>query len=293
MPRASASIAVAAAIVCLVPVPAHADDKQACIAASEDAQQLRIDGKLLKARARLLECARPECPAIVRQDCTQWMADVVAATPSVVLGARDAQGHDVWAVRASMDGAPLAERLDGRPVLVDPGVHVFRFESTAAPGVAADAQVLVRAGEKNREIAVTLAVPAAPGAPGAPETAAPGSTAAPASSGGGVPALAWVFGGVAVAALGTALAFDVAQALDYNHLSDTCAGHCSPDDVNHVATERWIAGSAAGVGVLALGAAAYVLFTRSSAARATASPPVGVEVVALPRGAVGVVAGRF
>jgi hypothetical protein len=190
-----------------------------------------------------------------------------------------------------MDGASLAERLDGRPVPVDPGVHVFRFESTAAPGVTADAQVLVRAGEKNREIVVTLAVPAAAGATAAPEPAPGGSTAPPASS--GVPALTWVFGGVAVAALGTALAFEVAQALDYNHLSDTCAGHCPPDQVNHVATERWIAGGAAGVGVLALGAAAYVLLTRPSAAHAFASPPVGVEVVALPRGAVGVVAGRF
>lgn len=285
MARARSTVALAAAIACLAAAaPARADDKQACIAASEDAQQLRIDGKLLAARARLLECARPECPAIVRQDCAQWMADVVAATPTVVLGARDAQGHDVWTARAAMDGAPLAERLDGRPVPVDPGVHVFHFESTAAPGVTADAQVLVRAGEKNREIAVTLAVP------GAPAVVPAGPTAAVSSS--GVPALAWVFGGVAVAALGTALAFDVAQALDYNHLSDTCAGHCPPDQVDHVARERLIAGASAGVGALALGAAAYVFFTRPTAARASA-PPVGVEVVALPRGAVGVVAGRF
>jgi hypothetical protein len=290
MLRAHASVAIAAAIACLAPAVARADDKRECIAASEDAQQLRIDGKLLAARTRLLDCARPECPSIVRQDCAQWMADVVAATPSVVLGARDARGHDVLAVRASMDGAPLADRLDGRPVPVDPGVHLFRFESTSAPGVAADAQVLVRAGEKNREITVTLPTPSAPAAAAA--GAAPESPGAR-EAGRPVPALAWVFGGVAVAALGTALAFDVAQAVGYDHLSSTCAGHCSHDQVDRVATERVIAGVAAGAGALALGAAAYFFFARPATTPAPATSSIVVDFAALPRGAVAAIAGRF
>ena len=290
MQRAHAALALAVAATWLAPAVARADEKQACIAASEDAQQLRIDGKLLAARKRLLECARPECPAIVRQDCAQWMADVVASTPSVVLGARDAQGRDVLAVRATMDGAPLADRLDGRPVPVDPGVHLFRFESTSAPGVTADVQVLVRSGERNREVTVTLLAPGGAAAP----TAAPAPEQAGGDAGGsGVPALAWVFGGVAVAALGTALAFDVAQALDYDHLSSTCAGHCPSDQVDHVGTERWIAGAAAGVGALSLAAAAYVFFTRPSPARPPGAASFGIDIAPVPRGAVGALVGRF
>jgi hypothetical protein len=290
MLRARAPVVLAAAIA-FAPAVARADDKQACIAASEDAQQLRIDGKLLAARRRLLDCARTECPAIVRQDCTQWMADVVAATPSVVLGARDAQGRDVLAVRASMDGAPLTDRLDGRPMPVDPGVHLFRFESTSAPGVTADVQVLVRAGEKNREVTVTLLAPPPPAPPAA--AAAPAAPVAHDERRPGAPALAWVFGGVAVAALGTALAFDVAQALDYNQLSSTCAGHCSPDQVGHVATERWIAGVTAGVGAVSLGLAAYFFFSRPSATSSVASTRLGADVVALPGGAMGAIVGHF
>jgi hypothetical protein len=284
MSRAVAVVAFAAALACF-PTPARADEKQACIAASEDAQQLRIDGKLIAARARLRDCARPECPAIVAQDCAQWMADVVAALPTVVLGARDDQGHDVLDVKASMDGAPVTGRLDGRPMPVDPGVHRFRFESTTAAGVRADAEVLVRAGEKNREITVTLGGGSGPAAPRAPSDAREGGRAA-------VPALAWVFGGVAVAALGTALAFDVAQAVDYDHLSATCAGHCSPSQVDHVAAERWIAGVTAGVGALSLGAAIYFFLARPSA-RASLAGPVVLDVTTLLRGAAGSVVVRF
>ena len=285
MSRAVAPVALAAALACLA-APARAEDKQACIAASEDAQQLRIDGKLLEARARLLDCARPECPAIVRQDCAQWMTDVVAALPTVVLGARDAQGRDVLAVKASMDGAPVSERLDGRPMPVDPGAHVFRFEPTMPGGASADVQVLVRAGEKNREITVTLGAPAAAAAPVGPPPPAAGS------SSGGVPALTWIFGGVALAALGTALALDVAQALDYDHLSATCGGHCAPSQVDHVGTERWIAGVSAGVGALSLAAAAYFYFARPTA-HASGAGTVGVEVAPIRGGAAGTVVVRF
>jgi hypothetical protein len=282
--------ALLASLAWLLAAPlARADDKQACIAASEDAQQLRIDGKLRAAQARLLECAKPACPAIVRQDCTQWMTEVVAATPSIVLGARDAQGHDVLAVRVSVDGTPVGDSLDGRPLPVDPGVHLFRFESATVPGLAADAQVLVRAGEKNREITVTLA---APGATPAPHGAPSRTDAAAPPTRSGVPALAWVFGGLAVASLGTALAFDVAQALEYDHLSNTCGGHCSPDQVTKVATERWIAGGALGVGVISLGVATILFVTRPAAARPP-PPAVGLGFEPLPHGGFGTLVGHF
>jgi hypothetical protein len=295
--RTRALPALAASLAWLAtPGAARADDKHACIAAFEDAQQLRIDGKLRVAQSRLLDCAKPECPALVRQDCAQWMSDVVAATPSVVLGARDGQGHDVLGVRASMDGVLVSDHLDGRPMPVDPGVHVFRFESpgaAAASGPAAEVQVLVRAGEKNREITVTLGPLGTSASPGAPSTA-PAALGDTSSTGrAGVPALAWIFGGVAVAALGTALAFDVAQAVDYDHLHATCAGHCAQDQVDHVATERWIAGATAGVGALSLGAAAYVFFTRPYRARPTAAASWRVDFEALPHGGVGSIVGRF
>jgi hypothetical protein len=168
-------------------------------------------------------------------------------------------------------------------------VHLFRFESTSVPGVAAETQVLVRAGEKNREITVTLGVPRSPGAAPAP----PERPAVADAGRRGVPALAWVFGGIAVAALGTALAFDVAQAVDYSHLAGTCAPHCSPEQADHVGTERWIAGGAAGVGALALGAAAYVFFSQPAGAPHAGTRAVSVSFGAVSRGALAGVIGRF
>ncbi|HEY8041140.1 MAG TPA: hypothetical protein VIF15_15140 [Polyangiaceae bacterium] len=287
--RAPLALAPLAAglVVLAAPCRARADDKQACIAASEEAQQLEIDGKLIAARERLLACARPECPGIVRQDCTQWMADVVAALPTVVLGARDASGRDVLAVKVSIDGAPVTDRLDGRPMAVDPGVHVFRYESPVA-AAPVDLQVLVRAGEKNRAVTATFGAVQAAHDPDAPAEA--GGPQAPEGHA-GPPAISWVLGAMAAAALGTALYFEVAQVVDYDHLDSTCRGHCSPDQVNHVATERWIAGVAAGVGALSLAGVAYFFFRRSDAAVRPAS--VAVDLAASPQGALGVLVGRF
>src|SRR5208282_6086778 len=74
---------------------AFADDKQDCIAESEAGQDKKLRGNLREAREQLLICARDVCPAIVRQDCTQWLTEIIAALPSVVVGARDWQGHDL------------------------------------------------------------------------------------------------------------------------------------------------------------------------------------------------------
>jgi len=274
--RERAAWASVATIVALASGPnARADDKAACIAASEDAQQLRLDGKLTAARRRLLECARAECPAIVKQDCGQWITEVDAALPTVVLKAQDSRGQDLFSVRVLEDGVEVAGRLDGRPLAVDPGRHVFRFE----PGggfAPVEVAVLASAGDKYRAILARIA-----GGEAGPPDRPPGSNAPS--------PLAWVFGGVAVAALGTALGFEIAQVHDYDHLSSTCAGHCAPGDVDHVGTERWIAGVSAGVGVLALGASAYFFFFAPRAK----DPPVAFDVRPLPGGGFASLAASF
>src|ERR1700722_17013182 len=86
---------VLAVLVLATASPAHADDKQICIAAAEDGQQSRLDGKLKAAREQFLVCARSGCPSQVRRDCSQWMTEVMAALPTIVLGARDPEGRDV------------------------------------------------------------------------------------------------------------------------------------------------------------------------------------------------------
>src|SRR5262245_10917168 len=93
--------------------PNHVD-KRTCVAANEEAQKLRRDGKLRATRGQLLVCARPECPVVVRQDCAQWLNEVVAATPSIVVAARDSAGKETLAVKVSIDGALVLQKLDGK-----------------------------------------------------------------------------------------------------------------------------------------------------------------------------------
>src|SRR5207248_403412 len=64
--------------------PARAESKnRQCIAASENGQRLRKEGKLRAAREQLLICGQRDCPTVIRQDCGNWMSEVTASTPPV------------------------------------------------------------------------------------------------------------------------------------------------------------------------------------------------------------------
>jgi hypothetical protein len=229
-----------------------ADEKQACAAAAEDAEQLRIDARLQAARERLVRCSRPGCPTAVRNDCAQWMTEVVAAIPTVVLGVRDGRGQDVLTARAWIDGVPVAHGLEGKPLEVDPGVHTFRFESA---GAAAEQAVLIREGEKSRAITVTLDTSL-----GAP--AAPSGAASPPSTTGSlrVSPWAWAFGAAGVLALGLGTYLELSVNADANGLESTCGHACSHAQVHPLVLKQQVLGPIAfGVGAVSLGLAAYTV----------------------------------
>jgi len=255
--------------------PARADDKAACLAAYDQAQKLRSSGKLGEAREQLASCSRNECPPLVRQDCAQWTAEVLAALPSVVFGARDAQGHDLIAVRVSVDGVVVARRLDGKPISLDPGAHEFTFESE---GASVKQSVLIREGEKNRAITVTFGASEHP----------------PGEGGRGAPAGAYVLGAVGVVALGAAVLFDLQGTNDAHHLRDTCAPSCNQSDVDAVKTKYLVAGIALGVGVVAFVGAAYLLLSRGGS---TDTPTQGkllrIDVAPVPGGGAFVLGSKF
>jgi hypothetical protein len=147
----------------LAPSTAHAGDaKTECIGAADQGQSLRDTGKYRQAREAFAVCSRDVCPKVVARSCADWLRELDAATPTVVLGARDEHGADVAGVTVSVDGAPLPGALDGQPVPMDPGAHVLRFTRPGSePG---EERVVLRVGEKNRAVTVTLR-PSAPAAP--------------------------------------------------------------------------------------------------------------------------------
>lgn len=153
------------ALIALAPRTARADDaKQACVAAADEGQQLRDEGKYRAARARFERCSASDCPKVVSASCTEWLRALDEAMPTIVVAIRDARGQDVTDAAVEMDGAPLLQQLDGRPITVDAGQHTLRVE---AKGSAPLEQVVtIRAGEKLRRVEFALPAPAlVPGPP--------------------------------------------------------------------------------------------------------------------------------
>lgn len=247
MRRAAAAVSVTLAL--LAPARASAEPKDACISAYEQTQTLRKDGKLVAARAQAAVCAHDECPELLVKDCVRWMRELDESTPTVILEAHNEKGEELVVVDVSIDGEPLASRLEGAPVAIDPGKHVFRF---SARGATYEERLLVREGEKKKRIVAKL---------DAPRVEPQGAEARP------TPAGVFLFGGASIVALGIAAGFAM-DGLAKRADLDECRPRCAPGDVDAMSARFTVADVALGAGVVAAAAAAYLFFTRPAASRA-------------------------
>jgi hypothetical protein len=256
----------------LLTAAARADDKASCLDASSKGQTLRDQHKLLDARQQFRLCAAAACPSVVQTDCASWLADVDKAVPAVVLSAKNGAGADVFDAKVTLDGQPLASRLDGRAIDVDPGRHTFHFE--LADGTHADLEVLVREGEKSQAVTAQLGV--VPSASAAATATPAGATAQTASR--PLRTVGWVLGGLGAAGLVVGTAFGVVAISDKS--SAGCVDNlCNPGTTSGIKNAAlvsdvgWIGG-----GLLLAGGAALVLLSPSAQSPTTAlrvSPFVG------------------
>jgi hypothetical protein len=230
------------------------DDREQCAASAEQAQQSRDEGKYRRAREQMLACAREVCPGPIKSDCGKWLTELDRDAPTVVFGARDNRGSDVLDVKVSMDGSPIQERLDGKPVLVDSGEHTFKFE--AKDGSMKEERVLLRAAEKARPIIVTFGTGGTTPGGGAGGT---GNVDTKGGEGSIVPAA--VVGGIGVVALGSFAIFGIGGKNDVDDLQK-CKPTCPEKDVDSARTKLIIADISLGIGIVALGIATYMFLTR-------------------------------
>ena len=237
--------------------------KAVCLAAYEDAQRLRVAGKLVGAREQLRVCRADVCPALVRNECEKWLEEVAASLPSVVLSARDPSGKDLLDVTASIDGARVPA-LDGKALDVDPGSHIFRFERGKE---VKEERWLVRQGEHNRVIVGVLGEPGAARGPGAAAAKEPGPQRA----------LGLVLGGAGVVGLGVAAAVGLASNGDASTLRETCGvdRSCTQDQVDAVVGTRTVAGVVAALGGAALVTGVVLFLTAPAPERAASSASAG------------------
>lgn len=231
---------LAGTLVLFSPVVALAATKAECVDAATKAQDLRTADKLVEARTQLLVCARDECPDAVRSDCTRWLGDVNDSIPTVVLGAKSPDGVDIVQADVSIDGKLLAHEIDGRAVSLDPGTHTIRFEVTGKPAV--ERQVVIRQGQKNREISVTIGEPAKPATPAAalssyappPVETAPAPSPPPererppAETSSSQRTWALVTGGIGIVGVGIGTVFALKSKSKWNDAQTACGSGCGP-----------------------------------------------------------------
>ncbi len=294
--RLAVLVVVASSLGATLASHADADAKQ-CIDQHQEAQSLRKQGKLLGAKEKLVACADPACPKVIREDCQALLTTVDANIPTVVFGATDSKGNDLSDVKVYVDGTKIADKLEGRAVAVDPGEHRVRFEP--AKGQAVERALVAREGEKNRTIRIEIgAVAAAPSGASAASGAVPAPTLAPVSTseapGKSSPMLAYVIGGVGVLALGSFTYFAIKGRQEQSDLQNGCAPYCQQSDADSMHRKYLIADICLGVGVASLGVATYLLIRHASRGSAeTPSSRVAVDVAAARDGAGLSLRGRF
>jgi hypothetical protein len=307
------SVVMLAALVCAAPRPALADvTKAECIGANTKAQDMRRAGKFSSAREELRRCADPACPAIVRDDCIKRLDEIDRVQPTLVFDVQDAAGRDVIAVRVTVDGALLTDRLSGASVPIDPGEHVFTFEAEGHPPV--QRTLLVKENDKDRKehivvgaasagplVATPPPAPAVGPKPSAPETTAPPappaesrSSSAPRASASGAKTAAFVVSGAGVVGLAVggifgALSFAKWGSAQSECLSATsCTSHpLAVSDRSDAVTDATVSTVAFVAGGVALAAGATLFFVARSGSAVAIAPSVG------PGGSGMVVKGAF
>jgi hypothetical protein len=289
----------AAAFVSLLKAPASAQepaaaepatDKAACAHSFEQAQRDRNDAHYLTATKELLTCSNPRCGDAIFQECTKMYTELQEATPSIVFAARDPKNGELSDVTVVMDGQTAKTQLDGKPLLVDPGNHTFKF--SAASYLPVERQILIRAGEKFRQVSVVLSPehpePEPAAAPPPTSGAAP-VTAAISPRPRHVPVASYVLGGVGVLGIAGFALFRVSGKSDYDHLHETCVDTCPKSSVDPVRQKYLFSDIALGVGSAALVGAVLVYALQPT----HSEPSVAVALGPAPGGAAASLAGRF
>jgi hypothetical protein len=285
--RASITLSIVALVSVLLSPSVHAQDPTTadCLAAAEKSTQFRQQHRLRSARAELLICAASSCPSDIQNECARRVSEVNSSMPTIVFEVKDPVGNDMSAVQLTMDGQRLVERLEGTALSIDPGEHVFQFESPGMDTVLK--RFVIRVGEKERRERVQFK-----GASGTDEAAQAATALTPAASrvqrSSSTPALGssasapidapsrpqrtvgYIVGGTGVAAIALAI-YQQSVALSRDSLSQDAAANTDTDvqataselheQAKQAQTYALVFGT---VGLSAVGVGLYLLLSSSA-----------------------------
>jgi hypothetical protein len=226
-----------------------------CIAASDRGQAKRDEGQLLSSRAEFVACAADSCPAMVKRECSRWLAEVDERIPSIVISVKEPSGKDVLNPEVSVDGVRVPVVGAGRAFQLDPGTHVVR---ASVPGSGpVEETILARERERGR----TLILVARP--------LVTHDDAHAAQPGRKVPLASWLLGGVAVAGGGAFAYFWSSGMSRVSDLRESCSPYCTADQIDDARVPLTTARVALGIGIAAAVGAVAVYLLQPSAARSS------------------------
>jgi hypothetical protein len=218
--------------------------EEPCRVAYVETQRLQRAAQLRAARRAAVACGQDECSTTVRAHCSEWLAGIERALPTLLIDARDASGEAVVGVRVQANDELLSEGWDGRALELDPGEYTLRF---SAGERVVERRTVVREGDKYHRILVQFdAAPSASLPPAAPPDTAPGAP----------PLASYVLGGLGLAGLTVFTVLGVSGYTSERRLREHCASACPRQDVDSVRLRYRLADAALGVGAASSVAAA-------------------------------------
>lgn len=258
-------------LLAAAPALAAPPTQKECLAAADDGQKLRDDGKLVSARDKFIMCAAKSCPNVVAKQCNQWLSDAEREMPSVTFRAIDDNGKETLEVKVSVDDKVVAQSIEAKAIAVDPGEHKVKFEK--ADGKSVEDKILLRPGEKNRLVELSFQTKAPP--PPVAETPKPAPPIEPApepSRGFRVPTLGWVGLGIFAAGGITTIAFASMANGDESDLRGRCAPSCPESEKSGIDTKIAIANVGLFVGLAGLGLAVVTTVLENTGSKPAEKP---------------------
>ena len=256
-----------------VPTTAAAPTRAECLADHERAQDARLAGQLLPARAALRRCSAAACPPLVSRDCVLWLDEVDQQIPSVIFRATK-DGEDVVTLRVREGDNVLTESLTGSPLQLDPGPHHFVAELTGFR--ALDATYVLQAGDKGRVVRFDFVSPK-PGAsaplsrPSSPLLTPPEHRPTPTAT--------YVLGGATAGAIVTGAVLGGLALAKRKDIQEDCSPLCQDRDVRSVKNLALGADIAWALALLGGGATVYSYVTRPSVPERASTSAADFHVV--------------
>jgi hypothetical protein len=245
---------------------AHADETRECAAAYEQAQRQQQKAELLSALDAAERCARPSCPALLRDECSHWVPAIRSKLPSLVVNVRASDG--CTRSDSPVDpGGPSRKAAESGALLIDPGVHDIRVTDPVSS--ASKVQTINFAPGERRDIDVDFAPEGAVCTPASSSRKVAGFTIAKptliiGAAGGGL-----LLGGALLGLIGAIKRSDL----------DECKPNCPQERIDGV-RPFFVAGDVmAGFGILALGAATVMFLTVDAKTPAASTPEPRARIV--------------